>query len=293
MFHPTIKVFRDKRTSLRRKLNIVVIGAGGNAGPFIQKLARSIYAYNEMNTEEDIFYNPIRTRNTLMISDGDTVEEKNLLRQLFIEEDIGMHKAEVLAERYSEAYGIPIFRNNNYIETEDDISSLFNSLEQFSDSSRDDFKVLIGCVDNNATRQIMHRYFKKQRNIIYLDAGITGVEGATDEELFESGYSGQVVCGLRSDGVDILESVCEVFPNIYEDKDSRTPLQACGRTVVNHPQRLQTNETASLILHSYMNNLLFDDSILTHYTNFNAQTMTSRPVYITEEAVEKFKKDKY
>lgn len=38
---------------------------------------------------------------TLALVDGDTVEPKNLIRQNFIEQDIGKNKAAVMADRYS------------------------------------------------------------------------------------------------------------------------------------------------------------------------------------------------
>ncbi|KPV43312.1 hypothetical protein AN477_13145 [Alicyclobacillus ferrooxydans] len=43
------------------------------------------------------------------------VEQKNLLRQYFLEQDIGRKKAEVLAERYSRAYGIDIAAYSEYL----------------------------------------------------------------------------------------------------------------------------------------------------------------------------------
>ena len=71
--------------------NIYIIGAGGTGGYLAQDLAR----YIAVRTEEK--YN-------FTIVDGDVVEEKNLIRQNFIENDIGKNKAKVLAERYSKAF---------------------------------------------------------------------------------------------------------------------------------------------------------------------------------------------
>jgi molybdopterin/thiamine biosynthesis adenylyltransferase len=51
----------------------------------------------------------------LFIIDGDVVEEKNLARQHFIPKDVGMYKASVLAGRYSNAFGIPIYPSTKYI----------------------------------------------------------------------------------------------------------------------------------------------------------------------------------
>ena len=41
-----------------------------------------------------------------IICDGDKVEPKNLVRQNFTEADLGENKARVIAERYSEVFGL-------------------------------------------------------------------------------------------------------------------------------------------------------------------------------------------
>ena len=43
------------------------------------------------------------------------VEEKNLLRQNFITSDQGKYKAEVLAKRYSAAFGVDIKFSYNFV----------------------------------------------------------------------------------------------------------------------------------------------------------------------------------
>ena len=286
MFHPKITLPFDAPYI---KYAIIQIGGGGNGGPLVQKLARTIFA--KSGTEQRVAYDPTPSSKyrSYVIVDGDHVEERNMLRQPFIQDDVGRYKAEVLAERYSEAYGISIYSKNQYIDSVEDLNDICKAAVEIAANVYSGDRVvpiLIGAVDNNATRKIMHDFFMSQKQIIYIDAGVDPVVGDTEEEKFESGYSGHVVCGLRIKGRTILEPVASVYPQILEDKDSLTPTQACGVTVVDYPQRMQSNETAALILHSYLNNIIFDDAILTHYTNFNAQTMTSRPTYITKEKIE-------
>lgn len=68
-------------------VKIVVLGAGGTGGYLIPHLYQIVFADSER------LYR-------IIICDGDIVEKKNLVRQNFVEQDIGRNKAAVLAERY-------------------------------------------------------------------------------------------------------------------------------------------------------------------------------------------------
>lgn len=258
MFCPTIHIDLCRYPNL----NIIQVGAGGNGGYLCQKIARML---STVNVDRNIDYT---------IIDLDIVEKHNLKRQPFIKEDIGLKKAEVLAERYGAAYDINIYSMDKYIHFAEDLHPFYQEGK---------LNILIGAVDNNASRQVLHEFFMSVDDIYYVDAGIDGVSGDTEEELFESGYTGQVVGGLRLDGVTLLNPVGLVYSNILEDKTSSLPGTACGLTVVNHPQRMQTNEYAALIIQSYVQNVIYERTIVSHYTNFNALTMSARPVFLDEK----------
>lgn len=85
---------------------------------------------------------------------------------------------------------------------------------------------------------------------------------------------------------EYLSPVGSIYPNILKDKDTRLPTQACGEQVVYFPQRMQTNEVAALVMMGYLNTLLHDKEIVSHYTNFNARTMLIKPTYIAKEQLE-------
>ena len=78
--------------SKSRPVKIVLVGTGGTGGYIVPQLYRLLYALDR----------PIR----VILCYGDLVEVKNLGRQNFIEADLGKNKAMVLAERYSNAFGI-------------------------------------------------------------------------------------------------------------------------------------------------------------------------------------------
>ena len=63
---------------------IAIVGTGGTGGNLIPLVARMLSA-TYLNT-------------TLLLIDGDRVEEKNLKRQPFSKRDIGMNKARALAK---------------------------------------------------------------------------------------------------------------------------------------------------------------------------------------------------
>lgn len=271
MFHPTLKLSEIIKhySSNRVFFNIVQIGTGGNGGYLVQRLSKLLYALSQ---KEGFLF-------SYKLVDGDAVEASNLLRQPFIDQDIHEPKAQVLAERYEAAYNIPILYRNSYVESMQDIKSLFVPVQP---EFYRNIPILLGCVDNNATRQLMHEVFEFAPNLIYIDSGIDSVdlEGSHD-----SGYSGQVVCGVKLDGIQLLSPVGEVYPDILTDKDSRLPTQACGETVVYYPQRMQTNEMAALVMNGYLNTLLADHEIVSHYTNFNARTNLIRPTYLKSEVL--------
>ncbi|MGV7000252.1 ThiF family adenylyltransferase [Priestia megaterium] len=274
MFHPTLKLSQllDNHSSNGRIFfNIIQVGTGGTGGYLVQRLSKLLYALSQ-NSEYHFKYTLI---------DGDQVESSNLMRQPFIEEDLLQPKAQVLAERYEAAYDIPILYRPAYIENAKELTDLIYS-EGYTFALH--VPVLLGCVDNNATRQIMDDVFNEVPNMIYIDSGIDAMD--TDRSI-ESGYSGQVVCGVKFNDRKYLGPVGEVYPNILEDMDTRLPTQACGQQMVYYPQRMQTNEVAASVMMGYLNTLLSDYEIVSHYTNFNARTMNTRPTYLAKEQVTK------
>ena len=101
------------RMSLEAPVRIVMIGAGGTGGYILPHLYRIVYASSR--------------KCRIIIVDGDVVEEKNLIRQNFSAVDIGEKKAAVLAERYSDVFGIETEYIPDFIEDEE---TLYNLLYQ-------------------------------------------------------------------------------------------------------------------------------------------------------------------
>lgn len=248
--------------------SIVQFGVGGTGGYVVQRLSKLLYALSE---KDRLF------KYSYVICDGDRVEKKNFLRQPFIKEDLHQPKAITLAERYGNAHNLPISYKASYVEDVEEAKDLVFVDDLPYGGER--IPILIGCVDNNATRQILHQVFYDLKNCVYIDSGIDSVD---EEESRDSGYSGQVVCGFKLRGKTYLAPTGEIYPDILEDKDSRLPTHACAEQSVYHPQRMQTNEMAALITMGYLNTFLSDHELVSHYTNFNARYNSSRPSYIKE-----------
>lgn len=177
-----------------RPVKVVMLGAGGTGGYVAPYLFRLLHMLDR----------PAR----FIICDGDLVEAKNLDRQNFVEADLGENKARVLSERYSAVLGMETEYVPNFIETLSELMTLIEPGEWETDDyprrKVREMVLLLGCVDNNRTRQLCHEAFKKSLDLIYIDSG-------------NGSYTGQVVCGVRKNG----RSMCE------KNHCSRTPEDIC------------------------------------------------------------------
>ncbi|MBR8660664.1 ThiF family adenylyltransferase [Brevibacillus sp. NL20B1] len=263
---------------------IVQIGAGANGGYILQQCAQMM--------------NIFKVQGFYLVADPDTVEQKNLANQLFIPKDVGQKKAAVLANRYRSHYQVPIAAfDERYIEDERTLDRLFQFTDYRGCYSWDTFflPILIGAVDNNYTRQIMHSYFLSQEKLLYIDVGVEAAwvprdrrprEEWTEEEKqrhANTGWTGQVVAGLRLNGKTFLEPVAGRFPDILEDEDEIAPSEmACSQVIASEPQRLITNRFAAQAVAGYLNELFGERTLSTHVTFFHAKKMYMRGERIQE-----------
>lgn len=140
----------------------VVVGCGGTGSRLVPLLAQFIKTCQWV-------IDPV-----IFLVDDDKVEEKNLLRQNFINQDVGKYKAEVLATRYARAYNINIIPITKRVKTQ--------GLEVFSDiykptngniSGNLKSSLIISCVDSMAARLAILSEFNSVWNYngIFLDSG--------------------------------------------------------------------------------------------------------------------------
>lgn len=265
-----------KILSKEDSMEIVIIGAGANGSHFFRNLLQDFAVYNNSSERSRL--------STVMIVDGDKVERKNLSNQLFDSDDIGEFKVQALCDRYGTHYGKDCLAINRYITTLDELKGLYRH--------PDKLKVLIGCVDNNRTRMLMHEFFLDESipNLLYIDVGVEGVilnqelrdDPDREKKIESSGFSGQVVIGYKENGDIFLPPVADLYPTILSDAESVFPTESCGDDMINNPQRCETNKMAAQMTNVVLNNLLFNGEIMQEEIIFNARFGSSQVRFISK-----------
>lgn len=248
---------------------IMIVGCGGTGAYVSGHLARLISVLSE---DPDRPYGGIK----LILVDGDKVEQKNLERQHFIRQDLGLNKAEALAARYSAAFGMEIEVVPSYLEDANAVATL-------------DPQLLIGCVDNNASRKIMNTWFVHERDYAY--SGRFWIDSGNEEN------SGQVVCGFMPPsggnpyryGGDLrpneelfsLPTVAEVYPALLEKDGKFNSQLSCAELAASAPQNMMTNITAAAIVLNFAQKILRGKPLRAHGAVFSVdnsfRTMLNTP----------------
>ncbi len=127
---------------LTRNPRFVLIGCGGTGGFVAESLCRLLTG----------------SKAELVLIDHDIVEPHNLLRQNFTERDTGEFKSKALAERLAREFNRPI----GY--------SIYPYDEDLQRKFRASPGITIACVDNSATRNLLHRQ-NSYGPSWYIDAG--------------------------------------------------------------------------------------------------------------------------
>lgn len=256
---------------------IVQIGCGGTGSNIVQHVAQLL------SLTERLYYD-------YTLIDPDVLEEKNLKNQLFLPEEVGQKKSDILAERYSIAFDLTISSySDKYIESIEELKNFFSRVYCTTPTpwSSVFIPVIIGAVDNNATRKLLHQLFNELPNVIYIDAGNDAIDVPTnwqtrpksnwtsnELELYNStGWNGQVCMGLRFDGKTILEPVATQFHGILDDNDTIFPSEtSCSELAASEPQRIFVNKMSAFIVSNMINELLNTFTITNHYSIFNAKS---------------------
>lgn len=273
--------------SKSRPVKIVLVGTGGTGGYIVPQLYRLLYALDR----------PIR----VILCDGDLVEEKNLGRQNFIEADLGKNKAMVLAERYSNAFGIETSYIPQYVEDEEMLEELLEPLQypqnryvtnQNGEAVRkviSEIVILIGAVDNNRSRQVFHSVFQRAKELIYIDSG-------------NSKASGQVICGVRRSGKTFYQPVASLYPTdlthvgylergiAFPDKTVNLLDPCCGtgdavlRLALGHDSRcygIELDEERAGLAEQKLFRVAYGDFFSSYVGNRSFHTILLNPPYLT------------
>lgn len=213
-----------------RPVKIVMLGAGGTGGYVAPYLFRLLHMLDR----------PAR----FVICDGDIVERKNLDRQNFVPADLGENKARILAERYSTVLGMETEYVPNFIETLPELMALIAPNLWETDGFRNRYAaemvILLGCVDNNRTRQLCHEAFCRSDDLVYIDSG-------------NGSYTGQVVCGVRRNGHTMRKPIGSVHPEMMKITDKFPSELSCAEAAQADPQSIVANGERKLTFFVYKN----------------------------------------
>ena len=238
-----------------RPVKVVMLGAGGTGAYVAPHVYRLLHVLDR----------PAR----FIICDGDIVEAKNLIRQNFVPADLGENKARVLAERYSTVLGIETEYVPNFIEKLPDLMELIqpNNWKSNPYSYREikEMVILLGCVDNNTTRQLCHQAFNQCENLIYIDSG-------------NGEYTGQVVCGVRRNGRTVLKSIGGVHPEMLKATDKFPSEVSCAEAAQEDPQSIAANIAAATAVVIMVYNILAHGENLARQTDFSTKTVRMQTV---------------
>ena len=201
---------------------LIVVGAGGTGTYFLKEFSRFIHGTDALKKFK-----------SMVIFDGDTVEDKNLARQCFQEDDIGMNKAAVMAEVLNEAFDLKWESFATYLTEKKQLESIVGSSTP----------ILISCVDNHACRLLLEDFFESNKTCIYFDSA----------NEFETG---ECVYSYKKDGVVEGPVRSHYFPDIKQRQHKKVTELSCEELNNVEPQHIFTNMFAGNLLCSGMTKLL-------------------------------------
>lgn len=222
------------------KYSVFIMGAGGTGGNFAKEFSRFIAT----TTFEDISIQGV-------LIDGDMVENSNLERQPFMEDDVNENKALALSQAIEETFRLGRRWNcyPHYMNSGEELFQLVRDVGRYDDYHSQEIHIIVGCVDNHRARQCMEEVFQRLDTCIYLDAA--------------NEYSvGEVVCAIKLEGKVIAPPRSYYFPEVLTDKGKRASEVSCGMVNVSKPQHLATNLFAATLLMSMIVEIIGERNLL-------------------------------
>lgn len=197
---------------------VVCVGTGGTGGNFCKELPHLMLQNKKIS---------------LLMIDGDRVEEKNVKRQPFSGRDMMQNKAEILRKDLEIDYpGIKgrLFSCPYYMDKTEDLENAIAGC-----GGKYDHVLLVGGVDNHAARRVMQQYHQKQEESVYMDSA-------------NEWSNGECVIAIRSNGIDYSPVRSFYFPDVLTDNSPSVSQISCGAINESAPQHQLTNLTAAQCL---------------------------------------------
>jgi len=238
------------------EMTIALVGCGGTGSHIAQALAR--LAAHCQNTNGTFLQ--------LVFVDGDTVEHKNVGRQLFSAADVGKNKARVLSARFSAVFGISIVAFPHMLEKSTRIANA------------SPYGILVGAVDSAAGRRAIASQLGEYNWKLWIDCG-------------NHEHSGQVVCGntLSQQGMAkaVQLGMCAklpaaplLYPELLNDAPVR-PREDCAAAMEDNAQSLMVNQAMAAIVGQYLYQIVVQRKLTTFQTVIDLVSLSMRSLPIT------------
>ena len=251
----------------------IIVGAGGTGSYLLPNLLAYYKGLpSRMNDENHIY-----------LMDGDVVEDKNLLRQGFLNEALNHSKSEALVEMYKNGY--PDF-NLEYVDKFLNYSDELVSVVKQKIEDLDEV-FLFSCVDNNFARlrilvaqQLIKQEFPSLL-VTFIDSGNEEWHGQSIVSHMPRGAEAilEMVNGkLSLCSENYTHSVDNIFVRMqdWENHLDRGEHElSCDVVSVSHPQNIGTNMNAASVMIMVLDDVLQDrEDRETQNIQFNAHKNT-------------------
>lgn len=249
------------------KFHLVLVGCGGTgsflAGHLARLLAGSVIGKG--------------VREILHI-DGDIVEPKNVGRQLFSKHDVGKNKAEVLANRYNQAFGLDIKWYPDFL-TKDNFSEIIPS------SNRNNPVLLLGCLDTASARKIiLDNVMGAWGNPVWwLDAGNGQYAGQI--VLGSTGSNEKISTGIGAYLVEYLPYPPLVFPDLVNPVQDIKKSLSCAEMLQSEEQSLNVNALVAGLMAEMLRLFLAGD-LSYNIVQLDVSSFITIPNLVTDEWLE-------
>lgn len=243
---------------------IIQVGCGGTGSHLLPNILQ--YACSAAKKDK------IRPPEVVVI-DGDTVEDKNLVRQRFSSTDLGSNKAEALARRYSSVFEIKIKAYGQFLRTASELSKLIDTHVLSSGPI-----ILLGAVDNHRARAIIWEAFHsvKNREVWWVDAGNEAMHGQVVAACRNVKTRGQTPWNQAKIGSSIFPVELPTFFDVFPEEfliiggTPEVPQNDCARVAEADPQTIQANMMSAQCATNMLIQILEGD-VQTMSMNFDAK----------------------